>query len=99
MSEGEKRYTGGCLCGARRYEVVGEPLYTGHCYCSDCQKSIRLGFHPVHGVPTQSGTVQRRDRQFRTKAARGSVAVRNFCSSCGSLVFGGELGETDSLTI
>jgi hypothetical protein len=51
MSEGEKHYTGGCLCGAWRYEVVGEPLYTGHCYCSDCQKASASGFIPFMGFP------------------------------------------------
>jgi len=38
-------------------------------------------------------------RQFRSKAARGGEAVRNFCPICGGLVFGGELGKTASFTI
>jgi hypothetical protein len=38
-------------------------------------------------------------RQFRSKAARGTEAVRNFCDVCGSLVFGGERGRSDEFTI
>jgi hypothetical protein len=38
-------------------------------------------------------------RQFRSKAATGGDAVRNFCPVCGSLVFGGEVGKDESHTI
>jgi hypothetical protein len=32
-------------------------------------------------------------------SARGSAAVRNFCPTCGGLVFGGEVGKDSSHTI
>ena len=99
MNDGEKRYTGGCLCGALRYEAFGEPLYAGHCYCSDCQKASGSGFIPFMGFPRSAVRFSGKTRRFRTKAARGGEAVRNFCSICGSLVFGGELGKADSFTI
>jgi hypothetical protein len=35
----------------------------------------------------------------RSKAASGTDAVRNFCPVCGGLVFGGEVGVSDSFTI
>jgi hypothetical protein len=38
-------------------------------------------------------------RKFVSKSARGSDAVRNSCPICSSLVFGGEIGKTDSFTI
>jgi hypothetical protein len=31
--------TGGCHCGAVRYEAVGEALTHALCHCSDCRRS------------------------------------------------------------
>ena len=99
MSDNSKRYSGGCLCGALRYEAVGEPRGTGHCYCSDCQKASGSGFIPFMGFASSAVRFTGEARQFRSKAARGGDAVRNFCPICSSLVFGGEIGKSDSYTI
>ncbi len=32
------KLTGGCHCGAIRYEVEGEPLTHALCHCSDCRR-------------------------------------------------------------
>src|SRR5690606_25346164 len=34
-----KPYTGGCACGAIRYEVSGEPIVMVDCQCRQCQRS------------------------------------------------------------
>jgi hypothetical protein len=38
-------------------------------------------------------------RQFTSRAASGGDAVRNFCPVCGSLVFGGIVGQDETFTI
>jgi hypothetical protein len=97
--ENAKRYVGGCLCGALRYEAAGEPLYAGHCYCADCRKASGAGFVPFMGFASSALRVSGQTRTFKTKSARGTDAVRNFCPACGSLVFGGELGKDTEFTI
>ena len=99
MSDSGKRYTGGCLCGALRYEAKGEPLFAGHCYCADCRKASGSGFVPFMGFSSSAVVFSGQTRIFRSKAANGGDAVRNFCPICGSLVFGGEVGKDDSHTI
>ncbi|HEY0181867.1 MAG TPA: GFA family protein [Rhodopila sp.] len=93
------RYTGGCLCGALRYEADGEPLVTGHCYCPDCQKASGSGFIPFMGFARHAVRFSGQARQFVSRAASGGDAVRNFCPVCGSLVFGGEIDQSGSFTI
>jgi hypothetical protein len=99
MSESTKRYTGGCLCGALRYEADGEPRSSGLCYCADCRKASGSGFIPFMGFPSSAVRFSGRTQQFVSKAANGGDAVRNSCPVCGSLVFGGEAGKDTSFTI
>jgi hypothetical protein len=94
-----KTYTGGCLCGAVRYEAEGEPQFAGHCYCSDCRKASGSGFIPFMGFASTAVRFSGETRQFRSKAANGGEAVRNSCPVCGGLVFGGVVGEDISHTI
>jgi len=98
-SEGRKLYTGGCLCGALRYEAEGEPQHAGHCYCADCRKASGSGFIPFMGFASDAVRFSGPSRTFTSKSARGGDAVRNFCPVCHSLVFGGRVGVDDSHTI
>ena len=95
MTDTAKRYTGGCLCGAVRYEAEGAPQYAGHCYCADCRKASGSGFIPFMNFPASAVRFSGRTLQFSSKSARGTDAVRNSCPKCGSLVFGGIVGQDD----
>jgi hypothetical protein len=99
VSESAKRYTGGCLCGALRYEAEGEPLGTGHCYCADCRKASGSASIPFMGFPGSAVRFSGQSRIFKSKAASGGDAARNFCPVCGSLVFGGERGKDTEFTL
>lgn len=90
--------TGGCLCGALRYEATAEPTFAGFCYCGDCRKASGGGSIGFMGFPASAVRFSGPTRQFTSKALRGE-ATRNFCPTCGGLVFGGVVGESDSHTI
>ena len=92
-------YTGGCLCGALRYQAQGEPLYAGLCYCTDCQKASGSGFIPFMGFASSAVRFSGETLKFTSKSAKGQDAVRNTCLVCGSLVFGGGAGKDDSFTL
>ena len=91
--------TGGCLCGALRYEASEPPAYAGHCYCADCRKASGSGFIGFMNFPAAALRISGATRQFRWPAASGRESVRNFCARCGSLVFGGVVGVDPSHTI
>lgn len=86
------RHTGGCLCGAVRYEYWGQSLYAGYCFCGDCRKASGSGFIPFIGVPAERFRATGKTLQYGSPSASGRTAVRNSCPTCGSLVYGGETG-------
>jgi hypothetical protein len=92
--------TGGCLCGAVRFEADGPPGMAGYCCCADCRKASGSGFVPFMGMAGGAAfRVRGPLRQFRSLSFRHTESVRNFCAACGGLVFGGEVGIDTSHTI
>jgi hypothetical protein len=92
------KYTGGCLCGALRYEADGEPSYMGQCYCGDCRKASGSGFIPFMSFPASTIRFMGASKLFESQGLRGTAA-RNSCPNCSSLVFGGIAGQSESFTI
>lgn len=77
--------TGGCVCGAVRYECSAEPIAVAHCYCTDCQKTSGAQMSTNALVPQEAFTVTRgQAKSFDTKADSGNTVSRYFCSTCGS---------------
>ncbi len=73
--------TGGCLCGAARYEINLDGASTHACHCRDCQKQSGAPFILATGV----GAGQFRWIKKPSGAVQASEgAVRRFCSTCGT---------------
>jgi len=87
--------SGGCLCGAVRYETRAEPAWTVICYCRDCQRASGSGYVPVIGVRRADLAITGETRSFEVSSASGGPATRHFCPRCGSLIFGGVEGPAD----
>jgi hypothetical protein len=69
--------TGGCLCGAVRYRVEGEPAHVGRCHCTDCRKESG-GTGTVYGQwPVDA---------FEVTGDLTTYQGRSFCPRCGSRV-------------
>lgn len=95
----ESILTGGCLCGALRYEARGAPQFMGHCYCPDCRKASGSGFIPFMSFAADDITITGETLRSTARASRGGEAVRNHCARCGGLVFGGIVGTDTSHTV
>ena len=76
--------TGGCLCGAVRYEVEGEPTMAGHCHCLDCQKATGAGHSSMAFFLEAAVRVTGRLSDYSSRADSGALVTRSFCPTCGS---------------
>jgi hypothetical protein len=88
----ESPLTGGCLCGAVRFEVTGPPVSSSYCHCHRCQRRSGTAasanakvrsedFHIVQGAELVAGW----------KPEDG--ARKCFCRECGGHLFS-ELGDS-----
>ncbi len=76
--------TGGCHCGAVRYEAAETPKRHSICHCSDCRRSA--------GAPMVAWAVYGEDDVQVTKGepkwrASSDLAQRGFCPECGTGLF------------
>ncbi len=81
-------FTGGCMCGAVRYECSAEPVMTGNCHCRDCQKASGGAFSPALAVPTVALKIAGGVKYYDTKGDSGQTVSRGFCPDCGARLFG-----------
>ena len=76
---------GGCLCGAIRYSIIGEPVVQLYCYCSDCRKVSGSDAYAAYVVPRANLTLEKgQPVSYSVTAKSGRTNTRNFCASCGS---------------
>jgi hypothetical protein len=83
----EIKFTGGCLCGAVRYECSAKPLMTGNCHCRDCQKSSGAPFVAAMAVPAAALKIHGEVKYYDVQSDRGNQFSRGFCPTCGSRLF------------
>jgi len=80
-------FSGGCACGAIRYECSAEPAFSWNCHCRDCQRASGSAFCPVLYVPRAALTISGESTYYDVKAESGNKVSRGFCPHCGSPVF------------
>jgi len=83
-NRGPKMTSGGCLCGAVRYEIHGRLRDVVNCHCSMCQK--------LHGAFGAHSKAPKTDIKLVRGAglkwyATSATARRGFCGECGTNLF------------
>jgi hypothetical protein len=90
--------TGGCNCGAVRYEVTAPLVKAGYCHCKRCQRrsgtAASASAHPAEGT-------------FRIVAGEEALRMwrpehggdKYFCGVCGSQIYANNPSHPDSIGI
>ena len=78
--------TGGCACGAVRYECSADPIMAANCYCRDClpQRSTGTAMASVMIVPKAALKVTGALKHYEVTGDSGNKVSRGFCPDCGS---------------
>jgi hypothetical protein len=82
------KLTGGCLCGAVRYELSGPEQIEFSCHCRECQ--YVSGGAPSHLIVMRSENVaitKGEPKEYWTISAKGRRVARLFCAECGVPLF------------
>ncbi len=83
MGEKTMPVTGGCLCGAIRYESTEPPNWVKYCHCRICQQA----YGGLYAVGLEfPGEAFRYTKGEVTYYRSSSWAKRGFCANCGSPV-------------
>jgi hypothetical protein len=78
--------TGGCNCGAVRFEISEPLLGAVYCHCTRCQRRAGTAVAPSAGVkPGTFRIVSGEDRVRRWNAGDGNDKAS--CGTCGSALF------------
>ena len=83
MTDKTMPITGGCMCGAVRYEVSEPPSGGGTCHCRTCQRATGSAFWAGAAFPRSALRFTKGEPK---RYQSSSIAERSFCPDCGSPV-------------
>jgi hypothetical protein len=93
------RFTGGCMCGAVRYECAADPIAMGNCHCRDCQRATGSAFAAAVLVRANEVSITGDMKYYDVTGDNGGIVRRGFCPNCGARLFGKAARSPDLISI
>jgi hypothetical protein len=93
--------TGGCLCGAVRYELTAPPLSAGYCHCTRCQRRTGTAASAQARVAPGSIRITEGAELVKAYVPQPEGFPKAFCSNCGGALWSVDLesGEIASVRL
>jgi hypothetical protein len=79
--------TGGCLCGAVRYEVTEPLVSASYCHCTRCQRRTGTGSSAQARTADGSFRIVAGAELVREWVPPGNGFAKCFCMECGSALY------------
>lgn len=81
----EEVISGGCNCGAIRYNIAAKPLAVAVCHCSNCRRQSGSAFSVNVVVPAGAMEIEGDMATYEDgDTESGSPVLRQYCTACGS---------------
>jgi hypothetical protein len=77
-------HEGGCLCGALRYRVTGDPVAVAICHCVNCRLNTGSAYSVNVIFPSGTLTMEGAPSVYEDVGDTGNVVRRLFCGKCGT---------------
>ena len=78
------KLTGGCTCGAVRYETEAEFEFSFNCHCRKCQRATGAGHASAFALPADAVRITGDIREYKGSSDAGAATYGGFCPTCGS---------------
>ena len=80
---------GGCICGALRYEMLGQPLRVTICHCKFCQRATGSAYmvEPVFRLEDLRVTRGSPSTYGHRSEGSGKMVFIHFCATCGTKLY------------
>ena len=86
--------TGGCQCGALRYELSTPPMTVVNCHCRNCQRTSGSAFGTSVIIASDGLTFTKgQPARFEWTIPAGRQRYGLFCEACGSRIANGSTPE------
>jgi hypothetical protein len=92
--------TGGCHCGAVRYEVSGFPLLLYTCNCTDCQRQSGSAFALNMPVAVKDFRIQQGEPSaWQHLSPKDVPVISRFCGECATRLYGERAGRKETINV
>lgn len=99
MPELPSSFTGGCACGAVRYECRSAPRSMVNCHCRDCQRATGAACTPGVIIAAGALEVTGAAQTYTSSSPNGQWVTRAFCVACGSPLWSQNEASADVIAI
>ena len=92
--------TGGCQCGAVRYEIGGFPLLLYTCNCTECQRQSGSAFALNMPVAVKDFRILKGEpRGWQHLSPKGTPVISQFCTECATRLYGERAGRAEIINV
>jgi hypothetical protein len=91
--------TGGCQCGAVRFELKAPPVVFYLCHCTTCQQQSASAFGQSVKVRTTDVTIRGELAVFHAPTNSGRPKLCEFCPTCGVRIAHGRRPGADTFNL
>jgi hypothetical protein len=91
--------TGGCLCGAVRFELTAPPAAAGYCHCTRCQRRTGTASSAQARIDGRTLRLLQGEELVRAWRHPNGGFEKCFCAQCGAHLFSRNPAEPTQMSV